>query len=267
MRRVLQIVERNKAGQGIRFLNYAIDNLVIYVFFFVLGIVAVLMDEYLDISFLLSIVDTMSEVNRFEDMLITSFIYFLYVFLMEYFTNGRTIGKYITGDPYNSDPVRHYALNHKNGKIMFQVWSNSASGEVGVLELEGFKQTIKAPTASEMQKEIEANGKAILNINFDTDKATLKADGLKIVDEIALLLNNNSNLKLSIEGHTDNTGSVTRNKQLSGERANTVMYALAGKGIDINRLKASGFGSEKPLATNDSDGNKAKNRRVELVKF
>ena len=97
MRRVLQIVERNKAGQGIRFLNYAIDNLVIYVFFFVLGIVAVLMDEYLDISFLLSIVDTMSEVNRFEDMLITSFIYFLYVFLMEYFTNGRTIGKYITG--------------------------------------------------------------------------------------------------------------------------------------------------------------------------
>ena len=178
-----------------------------------------------------------------------------------------SIGKYITGDPYNSDPVRHYALNHKNGKIMFQVWSNSASGEVGVLELEGFKQTIKAPTASEMQKEIEANGKAILNINFDTDKATLKADGLKIVDEIALLLNNNSNLKLSIEGHTDNTGSVTRNKQLSGERANTVMYALAGKGIDINRLKASGFGSEKPLATNDSDGNKAKNRRVELVKF
>ena len=182
-------------------------------------------------------------------------------------TDEYTVHKYITGDPYNSAPVRHYALNHKNGKIMFQVWSNSATGEIGIVELEGFKQTIKAPTASEMQKEIEAQGKAILNINFDTDKATLKADGQKIVDEIYILLTNNTNLKLSIEGHTDNTGSAARNKQLSSDRANTVMYALAGKGIDIKRLKASGFGSEKPIAANDSEDNKAKNRRVELVKF
>ncbi|CAM3576394.1 OmpA family protein [Flavobacterium gelidilacus] len=178
-----------------------------------------------------------------------------------------TVHKYIQGDPWNSDPIRHYALNHKNGKIMFQVWSNSAEGEVGVVELEGFKQTIKAPTASEMQKDIDAKGKAVLNINFDTDKATLKPDGIKLVDEIFILLSSNPNLKLSIEGHTDNTGSVARNKELSTDRANTVMYALAGKGISIKRLKASGFGSEKPLVANDSDENKAKNRRVELVKF
>ena len=118
-----------------------------------------------------------------------------------------------------------------------------------------------------MQKEIDAKGKAILNINFDTDKATLKPDGLKLVDEIFILLTNSPNLKLSIEGHTDNTGSVARNKQLSTDRANTVMYALAGKGIDIKRLKATGFGPEKPISTKDTDKNKAKNRRVELVKF
>lgn len=181
--------------------------------------------------------------------------------------DDKTVFKYIQGDPWNSSPVKHYVLNHNGGKIMFQVWSNSASGEVGVVALEGFKQTIKAPTASEMQKEIETSGKAILNINFDTDKATLKPDGLKIVDEIALLLNNNPSLKLSIEGHTDNTGTTARNKELSGERANTVMYSLAAKGIAISRLKAAGFGSEKPLVPNDSDDNKAKNRRVELVKF
>lgn len=182
-------------------------------------------------------------------------------------TDERTVFKYIQGDPWNSDPVRHYALNHKNGKIMFQVWSNSAAGEVGVVELEGFKQSIKIPTATEMQKDIESKGKAVLNINFDTDKATLKPDGLKLVEEIFILLSNNPTLKLSIEGHTDNTGSVARNKQLSSERANTVMYALAGKGIDIKRLKAIGFGSEKPISPNDTDENKAKNRRVELVKF
>lgn len=181
--------------------------------------------------------------------------------------DDKTVFKYVQGDPWNSDPVRHYALNHKNGKVFFQVWSNSSAGEVGVVEVEGFKQTIKAPTASEMQKEIEGNGKAVLNINFDTDKASLKPDGVKVVDEIFTLLSNNAKLKLSIEGHTDNTGSVQRNKQLSGERANAVMYTLAAKGIDIKRLKASGFGSEKPVAANDTEENKAKNRRVELVKF
>ncbi|PKP42219.1 MAG: OmpA family protein [Bacteroidetes bacterium HGW-Bacteroidetes-13] len=178
-----------------------------------------------------------------------------------------TVYNFIQGDPWNSDPVRHYVLNHSNGKIVFQVWSNSASGEVGVVELEGFKQTIKAPTANEMKSEIEKTGKAILNINFDTDKATLKPDGQKVVDEILLLLNENPSLNLSIEGHTDNTGSAEHNIKLSTNRANTVMYALAAKGIAIERLKTSGFGANKPLVTNDSEENKAKNRRVELVKF
>lgn len=118
-----------------------------------------------------------------------------------------------------------------------------------------------------MKNDIDKTGKAILNINFDTDKASLKSDGQKIVDEIYTLLNTNTNLKLSIEGHTDNAGSTARNKQLSIERANTVMYALAGKGIDIKRLKAAGFGSEKPLTENNTEENKAQNRRVELVKF
>jgi len=183
-------------------------------------------------------------------------------------TDEKAVYKYIqtAGSPYDV-PVRNYALNHKNGKIFFQLGSNSASAKIGIIELEGFKQTIKAPSASEMQKEIDSKGKAVLNINFDTDKATLKPDGQKVVDEIFLLLSNNVALKLAIEGHTDDTGSQDRNKKLSIDRANTVMYALAGKGIDIKRLKASGFGSEKPIFPNNSEENKAKNRRVELVKF
>jgi OOP family OmpA-OmpF porin len=130
-----------------------------------------------------------------------------------------------------------------------------------------FEQTIKEYTASEMQNEIDKTGKAILNINFDTDKATLRPDGQKNVDEILTLLNTNSKLNLSIEGHTDNTGSAERNKQLSTERANTVMKSLVGKGVNIKRLKAIGFGSDKPIKPNDTDNNRSQNRRVELVKF
>lgn len=164
-------------------------------------------------------------------------------------------------------PISVYAFKNNGKKYILNIQSNSAQGTVFIMELKDFEQTIKKFTASEMQSEIDKTGKAILNINFDTDKASLKQDGQKVVDEILVLLNTNTTLKLSVEGHTDNAGSVTRNKQLSTDRANTVMYALAGKGIDIKRLKATGFGSEKPLKPNDTDENKTQNRRVELVKF
>lgn len=164
-------------------------------------------------------------------------------------------------------PFAVYAFRNNGKKYILNIQSNSSQGNIFIMELKDFEQTIGKYTAEQMQSDIDKTGKAILNINFDTDKATLKPDGQKIVDEILSLLNTNSNLKLSIEGHTDNVGSATRNKQLSTERANTVMYALAGKGIDIKRLKATGFGSEKPIKANDTEENKAQNRRVELVKF
>jgi len=167
----------------------------------------------------------------------------------------------------SDSPFSVYAFKNNGKKYILNIQSNSAQGNVFIMELKDFEQTIKKYTASEMQNEIDKSGKAILNINFDTDKASLQPDGQKIVDEILTLLNSNAKLKISIEGHTDNTGTPQRNKQLSAERANTVMSTLVGKGIDAKRLKAAGFGSEKPLKPNDTEENKAQNRRVELVKF
>ncbi|RZM26928.1 MAG: OmpA family protein [Pedobacter sp.] len=175
------------------------------------------------------------------------------------------IHKHIIGDPYNV-PVRFYALNHSSGRIMFQVFSNTASGETAVVQLAAFEQTIKAPNAMQMKKDIDANGKAILNINFDTDKSNLLSDGQKVVDEILLLMKNNPGLKIAIEGHTDNAGSGDHNKKLSTDRANTILKSLTSRGIAASRLSATGFGAERPLVANDSEANMAKNRRVELVK-
>lgn len=179
--------------------------------------------------------------------------------------DDMAIYNHIVGDPYN-EPVRFYALNHAKGKIMFQVFSNSASGEVGVVELAAFEQTIKAPTAVQMKKDIDANGKAILNINFDTDKSTLQPEGQKVVDEILSLMKGNADLKIAIEGHTDNAGSGDHNKKLSTDRANTILKFLTINGITASRLTAAGFGAERPLVANNSEANMAKNRRVELVK-
>lgn len=168
---------------------------------------------------------------------------------------------------FGNDPVRFYAFKQKDKKMIIQVSSNSAVSYMKFVELKEFKQTIQKYSADGMKKDIDATGKAIVNINFDTDKATLKADGQEVVNQIVALLKGAPALKLSIEGHTDNTGSAERNKALSAERSNAVMLALVNTGIGKDHLKSASFGADKPLVANDSEENKAKNRRVELVKF
>lgn len=97
MKKLLRIVESNKASLGLRFANLIIDRIVIYISFFLFGTFSVLIYQVLNIEFFLNITNRLSQLNRLEDILITSFAYFLYLFLMEYFTKGRTVGKFITG--------------------------------------------------------------------------------------------------------------------------------------------------------------------------
>ena len=175
------------------------------------------------------------------------------------------IYNHTTGDPWNNK-LKTYALNHTKGKVFFQLWSNWVDAEIGVLEIEGFEQTIKPPVASEIKEAIEKDGKAILHINFDVNKATLQPDGEKLISGIYKALKELPELKLSIEGHTDNTGKSSYNKTLSEKRANTVKFLLAAKGIEIERLESKGFGAEVPLESNDTEEGRAKNRRVEIVR-
>ncbi|KPE51988.1 RDD family protein [Chryseobacterium indologenes] len=97
MKKLFKIIEDNKASQGLRLANFIIDRIVIYILFFLYGTFSVLMYKVLNIDFFLNIADKLSTLSRFEDILITTTVYFLYLFCMEYFTKGRTIGKYITG--------------------------------------------------------------------------------------------------------------------------------------------------------------------------
>jgi OmpA-OmpF porin, OOP family len=135
-----------------------------------------------------------------------------------------------------------------------------------VVERAAMAQSVGMLKADQMKKEIDAKGRVAVYINFDTDKADIKAESQPVIDEIAKLLQGDGALKLSVEGHTDNTGTAARNQTLSGERAQSVLGAIVGKGIAKERLSAKGFGQDKPLADNASDAGRAKNRRVELVK-
>ena len=139
-------------------------------------------------------------------------------------------------------------------------------GYVVVLEREGMKQSLALLDAAAMKQAIDKDGRVALHINFDTDKATLRPDAQPTIDEIGKLLNGDPALKLSIEGHTDNTGTPAHNRELSTARARSVLGALVGLGIDPTRLSSSGYGQDKPVADNASEDGRAQNRRVELVK-
>jgi OOP family OmpA-OmpF porin len=122
--------------------------------------------------------------------------------------------------------------------------------------------------ASDIADALASAGKIDLyGILFDVDKTEIKPESTKTLDEVASLLKIDRALKLEISGHTDNTGDKDHNQKLSEGRAQAVVDTLVKKyGIDAARLQAKGYGDTKPLVANDTDANKAKNRRVELRK-
>lgn len=169
---------------------------------------------------------------------------------------------------YWNEPVRVYVIHRADGgDIYIQVSGNTVGGQLQILQEEPFKQTITILKADQIQKDLAEKGKAVLHINFDVDKATLRPEGVQAVDEIVKALKADNSLKIAINGYTDNTGTEAHNLQLSKDRAATVMNAIISSGIDKSRLTSSGFGDKQPIADNNTDDGKAQNRRVELVKL
>jgi outer membrane protein OmpA-like peptidoglycan-associated protein len=100
-------------------------------------------------------------------------------------------------------------------------------------------------------------------ILFDTGKDVLKPAAKDSLSNGAVTLKN-SETNIIIQGHTDSTGSDTVNQPLSERRANNVRDFLASKGIAASRMTAIGYGSSRPVVPNDTDANRALNRRVQL---
>ncbi|MGG7034531.1 MAG: DUF5723 family protein [Flavobacterium sp.] len=99
---------------------------------------------------------------------------------------------------------------------------------------------------------------------FYTGKATFKPGSTTGLDNVIALMNEYPTTNYNIDGHTDNVGNPASNKKLSSERAKSVREYLISKGIDPNRLKATGYGHTKPIASNKTPKGQALNRRVEI---
>ena len=122
--------------------------------------------------------------------------------------------------------------------------------------------------SAQMMAALDADGKvALYGILFDYDKATLQQASDKQLQEVLTLLHTNPDLALEIQGHTDSDGSAAYNLELSQRRAESVRNYLLLFGVAPSRLEATGYGEKMPMAPNDTPENKAKNRRVELVRL
>ncbi|PGH38877.1 MAG: hypothetical protein CRN43_12460 [Candidatus Nephrothrix sp. EaCA] len=101
------------------------------------------------------------------------------------------------------------------------------------------------------------------NIFFEKNEYRLSDDSKTELAEVAGFLKSNSN-KIEIGGHTDSQGEASYNQNLSQQRANSVREYLTSAGIAPERITAKGFGAQMPIAPNDNEEARAKNRRIEL---
>lgn len=128
------------------------------------------------------------------------------------------------------------------------------------------KNTSAQPYEMEVFLEPIASNSTITlnNVFFDFDKSDLKSESFVELDKLVEILQKNPSIKIEISGHTDDKGELDYNQKLSQQRAESVLQYLVKKGIDKTRLVAKGYGESKPIVPNDSEENKAKNRRTEV---
>jgi OOP family OmpA-OmpF porin len=177
--------------------------------------------------------------------------------------------KKVGGTILQSDPVRWV-----NGKIVkdgqevwFEVMKGNGAIWLRIVEKQEMEQAIVADAAA-FSNDIRATGHAaVYGINFDTGKSVIKPESAQAIGEIAKLLKADPGLNIHVVGHTDNVGGVDSNIKLSQDRAEAVLQALVrDHGIAPGRLRSYGCGQFAPVASNDTEEGRAKNRRVELVK-
>jgi len=204
-------------------------------------------------------------------------------------TINLTVFKGITIDALTKKPVEAVIdiTDNKTGTIIESFTTNSATGKFLIslnsggnygiaVKADGYlfhSENFDIPAGSDYNmvnktvelKNIKCGSKiALRNVFFDTGKSTIRPESNTELDRLVKLMNDVTTLKIELSGHTDNTGSATSNQTLSQDRAQAVVNYLVSKGISASRLVAKGYGSDRPVASNDSNEGRQENRRTEF---
>jgi OOP family OmpA-OmpF porin len=175
----------------------------------------------------------------------------------------------------DAQPTYYYIFvtSYRDGvippRLQSSVVKESSLAELIVVAPQAMEENMTLLNAADMSKALADSGKvALYGINFDTDKDTLRPDSEPALKEVGKLLADNPGLKIHVVGHTDDQGTPAYNLDLSRRRAAAVTRELTSKyGISADRLDSFGCGPYAPAAPNDSEEGRARNRRVELVKW
>jgi OmpA-OmpF porin, OOP family len=124
-----------------------------------------------------------------------------------------------------------------------------------------------SPTPKSENSTTAENLKAFKNITFETNSATITAEGIRLLDEAAQVMATTGATRYEVGGHTDGRGSDAANQNLSERRADAVRKHLMDQGIAPERLQSQGYGESKPVAPNDTPSNLARNRRIEFTEL
>lgn len=172
-----------------------------------------------------------------------------------------------------------HAIGNKSGRYMFAKLDleeqtaylalavGKQSTDVHVIEMKKMETNKAALNLAALTEDLDKQGFVIIEgIYFDTDKSELKPESKPAMDEVAKLLKERPDLKLYVVGHTDMQGSLSHNMNLSEDRAKAVVARLVNEhGVEADRLEGRGVGPLSPVASNNKEGGRAKNRRVVLV--
>ena len=168
-----------------------------------------------------------------------------------------------------SEPVNlGYPINSEKNEISFVVSTDGKKGYISTDRdggMGGYDIYVFDLDQVDKPNEVDMRLFVMRNINFEFDSAVIDtiASGAEL-DALAEFMTENPNIIIEISGYTDNTGDATHNKTLSLERAEAVKNAMIERGIEAYRMVATGYGESRPLVPNDSEKNKALNRRVEV---
>jgi OOP family OmpA-OmpF porin len=177
--------------------------------------------------------------------------------------------KKVGGTILQSDPQRwvYGKIVQNEQEASVEAYKGNGKIWLRIVEKKAMEQHIVADAAA-FGNDIRATGHAaVYGILFDTGKSIIKPESAQAIGEIAKLLKADPTLKIHVVGHTDNVGDVESNIKLSQDRGEAVLQALVrDHGIAAARLRAYGCGPFAPVASNDTEEGRAKNRRVELVK-
>ena len=195
--------------------------------------------------------------------------------------------KYLYSQPkYYRDQIYWYGtVTGSDSQYTVSVYAATRSGEddflgsrgfeagqslvhLEIVENQAFEPTLEIVEAAEIADTISADGHiALYGIYFDTDSDVVLPGSASALTQIAKALQDDPELNIYVVGHTDNTGEVEANLDLSMRRARSVVASLVTEhGIAEDRMVPLGAGLAAPVATNDTDEGRARNRRVELVK-